>query len=230
MTATWPTLERSPLGDQVKLYHGTTEPLITSIIQDGLKPRSPSADVNWPNLRSRAGHVYLTDRHGFYFAAGAATQVKRRAVIVEVDAEQLSVDQLYPDEDYLGQMLAAEKFPSGWTSTELMQQTMAADLEQARGKWRDSLDRIGSCSVKGAISSASLLRYAMLDLTLLGPCLHVHLTATARAELSISTADEWSTPLRELTKHIFDRTPDRVSLPEFPCPVDIRAAVEVRAF
>src|SRR5713226_8459285 len=85
----------------MKLYHGTTERYLNSILKIGISPRRRRKS-NW-NVKSNPRAVYLTNVYALHFA-NAARASGEAALILEIDTDDLNSTLLAPDEDYLEQV------------------------------------------------------------------------------------------------------------------------------
>ena len=115
-----------------KLYHGTSESAVKRILKEGLLPRSVSGvGGNWDHtVPSASDRTYLTKGYAPYFAAMAAEEGERWAII-EIDYTRLAMAQydstyFLPDEDYVEQILRAQTI----TSLETQRDEMKRKAEQ----------------------------------------------------------------------------------------------------
>lgn len=111
----------------IKLYHGTSERYLDSILKHGLLPRSQSNESgNWDHtVQSADDRVYLTKGYAPYFAF-SAVEAGERWLILEIDKSKLigidiaknakerlsapsyikySWEKFFPDEDFVENML-----------------------------------------------------------------------------------------------------------------------------
>lgn len=117
-------LSRSEKEISTKLYHGTSEEHLESILGRGVLPGDLVGKSNWNEQPARSGIVYLTSTLAWMFALGAADHHAidgdleayhdysplYHPAILEVD---VSTENLLPDEDFLGQRLYAEYSGAG---------------------------------------------------------------------------------------------------------------------
>jgi len=141
----------------MKLYHGTTEHALASILQNGIVPRPERHPGNWKDETSQPGFVYLTLSHALWYAAVPCKR-RNRPVILEMDIDQIEVDRIHPDEDYLKQ--EASEWYGG---SHVGDPDWSVDVRQQQGLWRASLDKIGNVAVLGAIPVSAIRRYALLS-------------------------------------------------------------------
>lgn len=130
----------------MKLYHGTSERHLDSILKNGILPRSQSnVPGNWEHtVQGSTDNVYLTKGYAPYFAA-TATEEGERWLIVEVDKDRLlfgnrsfyggetdvgNWERFLPDEDYVESVLR------GLTKTDIEEQSagLASAMAEA-GYW-----------------------------------------------------------------------------------------------
>ena len=159
----------------MKIYHGTSLKNLNKILTNGfIKPRKGTG--NWKDtLESNSEMVYLTNSYACYFAFNTAKELSSdnpnwqaddydssKAVVLELD---ISIKNLYPDEDYLEQS-------SRWNGSKILEKdnsTMIADtvkfrdnFEQYKDQWKDSLELLGTVCHKGKISASKIKRVAIL--------------------------------------------------------------------
>lgn len=76
------------------LYHGTSESAARRIVAEGIRPRGAGGTSNWlKTVESNPECVYLTDVYGPYFAAQAAKDDERWAIL-EVDRRRISLAEV----------------------------------------------------------------------------------------------------------------------------------------
>lgn len=140
------------------LYHGTKFAILPKIKKEGIKPLQDNTQTgNWKHtIPSRIGHVYLTNAYPWYFAAHC-TRIRSKALVLEIDIPE---DMLYPDEDFIGQVLHRKEEYSDY---DLLELTEAIDLEEYKHNWEDSLTHMGTCSYKGIIPWQYVKRYAVVS-------------------------------------------------------------------
>lgn len=136
----------------MKLYHGTSEKHLEKILTKGLVPRGRRKG-NWTQFPSRHDMVYLTAAYAPFFALQAGG---KQGVIIEVDCD---LDTLYPDEDFIAQVIAKQ------TERDFheIHDEVRKNLEQYKHHAVDSIQRLGNCCHKGAISTHNISRYVVID-------------------------------------------------------------------
>lgn len=150
------------------IYHGSTAVAIDAILKDGIVPRALNGRSNWENCPSHEQMVYLTSTYPLYFAACAADSEKDKLVVVEIDFEKLKKGKLYPDEDFIAQVLYGQdrdKFNGRSCKATLEDFTkwVRNDIDSWRTRWRLSLEEMGTCAYHGTIPTDAILRYAVVD-------------------------------------------------------------------
>lgn len=82
----------------MRLYHGTTDRHLPSILKDGLRPRGEQ-ESNW-TAASNHEAVYLTKCYALHFAANSRKSKHEKLVIIEIDTDLLpDASLLLADED-----------------------------------------------------------------------------------------------------------------------------------
>jgi hypothetical protein len=82
----------------LRLYHGTTDRHLPSILKDGLRPRG-QLESNW-EAASNHEAIYLTKCYALHFAANSRNSVDEKLVIIEIDTDLLPEPSLLlADED-----------------------------------------------------------------------------------------------------------------------------------
>ncbi|MGB5857775.1 MAG: hypothetical protein WBH52_05095 [Pseudomonas aeruginosa] len=157
----------------MRLYHGTTSLHLTSVLNDGLKPRGENPSL-WA-AASNAGLVYLTTAYELHFAGHATSKDHTGDVmLIELDSEKFPErHELLADEDAIvgAIQLGAMHFPDfaeydyNLNSHELAQ-LVASDLDKwskigADAQW--SLNVIGNCTYKGIIPPSAITRIVTYD-------------------------------------------------------------------
>ena len=90
----------------MKLYHGTAALLLPQILREGLRPRSETGRRATHSTPSNRDRVYLTDTFAVRYALNKAVADRsEKAAIVEVDLSALDCSRMYPDEDYLSEVI-----------------------------------------------------------------------------------------------------------------------------
>jgi hypothetical protein len=144
----------------VRLYHGTTEAAVASILEFGLQPRGDRPG-NWDQAPSGSDRTYLTDIYAPFFATQAAAEADDESVrlaVVEVDLEVLEPDLCLPDEDYLMQKL--NDFEGNMYGRAAQYRDR---VDTYKHLWRDSLGELGSMAVRGGVPRAAITRVSLVD-------------------------------------------------------------------
>jgi len=141
----------------MKIYHGTSERFLSEILKDGIKPRKKETG-NWENFPSNEGMVYLSTTYPFYFA-NASIKKNEKIVVFEIELENLSERFLYPDEDFVSQILYKEqKRP-----LEDVQKDVIKNIHEYKSAWELSLLNFGNISYRGIIGPENIERYVLFD-------------------------------------------------------------------
>ncbi len=143
----------------IEIFHGTTTEHLDDIIKNGLKPRNKTKrkKSNW-SLASRLNHVYLSLSYSGYFAICALDKkFKYEPVILKIKIPKNKFNNLYPDEDFLGQA-----FQPHYPNIDLIELTKSIDLEKFKNTWPLSLEKIGNVSYKGIISTDMIVDYRII--------------------------------------------------------------------
>jgi hypothetical protein len=139
----------------MKLYHGTSERYLDSILRHGIRPRGRRKKSNWDAYPSRPDCVYLTNSYAAYFAERAAAKGEK-SLIVEVDVDEHD-SRLLPDEDFIAQAMAKQLK----VSIESVHRGIRDSLEGYAHHAMDSLTGLGNVCLKGTVKSVT--RYAIID-------------------------------------------------------------------
>ena len=142
----------------MKIYHGTSDKYLTDILRNGIKPRGAKKS-NWEDIPSRTDMVYLSTAYASYYALNATGKGKRKdkVLIVEIDYEELDTIKLYPDEDFILEVLNK----AGHTST--TRDKAKADLEYYKEHYYHSIEKMGVCCYKGKIPINAITRMCIFD-------------------------------------------------------------------
>ena len=145
----------------MKLYHGTSDRYLSSILQHGLRPRGRRKNSNWKTYPSRHDCVYLTQAYAPYFAEQATNIEKgERSLIIEVEIDEHD-ERLLPDEDFISQALASQLK----VSIESVHEGVRNCLEGYAHHAIDSLHGLGNACIKGRVFPEAIARYAIVDFT-----------------------------------------------------------------
>jgi hypothetical protein len=138
------------------LYHGTNEDVLPKIQLQGLKPRGKRKS-QWEHYPSRSDMVYLTTAYAFYFAMN--TKGKGRAMVLEIDSDQLVERKFFPDEDFIAQVVSNVTKQS----LEKVHGSIKDTLKQYQQYWRLSIENLGNCSYQGTIHLKTIKRMCLFD-------------------------------------------------------------------
>lgn len=199
----------------MKIYHGTSSQYLEKILRKGLIPRGRRKG-NFKQAPSHPQMVYLSIAYPFYFAIGA-TQGKHKPIVLEVETDYLDAYNLYPDEDFLHDVLQHQRKP--------IPKSLRDDLPSYQHHWRDSLNALGNCCHHGVIQPTAITRYCVFD-----PSQRVPLTSLMLdPSISIMNFSICKTKYCGLVEWMFG---DRATLPddEFMLMLDSQVSPEVRQF
>jgi hypothetical protein len=145
----------------MKVYHGTSDRMLSSILSRGLRPRGKTSDGNWKSYPSRNDMVYLSTAYAPYFA-WSAVDIKKdeKALLVEVDLDLLKVEKLYPDEDFIAQALAKQKN----VSIDAVHGKVRRTISGYRHHAHDSLHGLGNIAHRGIVPVSAITRCVTIDL------------------------------------------------------------------
>lgn len=141
--------------EQLVVYHGTSTRHLKRILKEGLEPRKDKKG-NW-ELVSRKGHVYLSIAYPLYFAINTCKSNKDEAVVLKIQMNKDDFNLLYPDEDFIGQIIH-QKIGAG----NLRMITKMVNVEEYKHHWIDSLTKMGNVSYKGKISTDKIVDYKVV--------------------------------------------------------------------
>ena len=137
----------------MKLYHGTRESKLATVLQHGITPRGGKRS-NW-KFASRPDMVYLSTAYAFYF--GLATKGRGRVAVLEIDADKLDTGLLYPDEDFLSQV-AARKFDAEVDDVHFHYRKRLGEYQK---NWQKSIDHLGTCGYRGVVPVGAITRICL---------------------------------------------------------------------
>lgn len=141
-----------------RLYHGTSEEHLDSILKNGLQPRG-DRHSNWEGQPSRTDCVYLTTNQGF--GAARSTSNSSRIVVFEIPLIFIPFDEFLPDEDFIADYRAGNEAGSA-TYHDLIG-PVRDELEDYRHHWGDSLCLMGTVAHQGEILPSNISRYCVVD-------------------------------------------------------------------
>jgi hypothetical protein len=139
----------------MKLYHGCSAKDLASIMSNGLCPRLEKQS-NWKENPSRSDTVYLTVAYPFYFALCH----EGLAAVVEIAAGGLDRTKLFPDEDFVTNVLAMR---DGQELCPYQKKDIWHILHTYGAYWKESLRFQGNCCYQGTISPHYITRYCIFD-------------------------------------------------------------------
>ena len=143
---------------KITLYHGTDIETAKKISKSGLKP----SKSHWDNCPSHDDHVYLTDTFPIRFGISKTAMTSDDEQKISVVRINVSEDNLYPDEDFLGQIPKQLYNQMGLdekiADMELIEKTIyyRDNIEKYKHLWKNSLQMLGTCSHKGKIKTKHL--------------------------------------------------------------------------
>lgn len=140
----------------MKIYHGTSELHLKSILLHGIKPRGMKKS-NWKDYPSRHDMVYLSTAYAPYFSLMGMD----KPVVFEVDMNELNIDYLHPDEDFISQAIARqEKKP-----LKDVHDRVRNTIERYQHHWELSIEQMGNCCYLGKIPLNAITRYVTWDIS-----------------------------------------------------------------
>jgi len=145
---------------KVKLYHGTDDTKLNSILKHGLLPRSRKKG-NWKDAPSRSDCVYLTNAYAPYFINTSTAKKDGMGLILEVDTNKLNERKLLPDEDAIEQTGRRNDGVEGdcFKRARYFRDRLH---NYDDGQWEQSLDVLGTCAYKGKIPNYAITRIALI--------------------------------------------------------------------
>lgn len=157
----------------MKIYHGTNELHLRSILREGLRPRG-SKKGNWKDYPSRYDMVYLSTAYAPYFSLMGMD----KPIVFEVETDKLYEELLHPDEDFIAQTVATAK----GVSIKSVHEHVRRNIEKYQGTWRMSIDNMGTCCYQGRIPLYAITRYVTWDIS-------------SQSHVSIMAGDPTITPM-----------------------------------
>ena len=97
------------MSKEIILYHGTTESKLPYILRDGIQPSNATGKPNYKAWTPGCSSwVYLTDTWPLHYSInGVSSQVDAGLpVVIKIS---IKTKHLYPDEDFLGEVLFLQK-------------------------------------------------------------------------------------------------------------------------
>ena len=138
----------------MKLYHGTSDRHLDSILANGLIPRGRRR-TNWDKRTGASLNdlVYLTSDKAASYAANSLGTDDDRCLIVEINPNCLDQNLFFPDEDYL----ALYHAPPG---IKHRLQWGRRRVYRMQEQWKDSLEQMGNIAYMGVIPPSAITRIA----------------------------------------------------------------------
>ena len=147
----------------MKLYHGTYEANLDSILKHGLRPRGKKSG-NWKHtVESNSKAVYLTNAYVFHFAQSAKKHRDGKLVVLEIDCNMLNPFLFAPDEYFLEQ---ATRKDQQFVQGDMVKRTRwfrKHALTNFQLAWKQSLEGMGTCCYHGNIPPEAITRYATVS-------------------------------------------------------------------
>lgn len=151
----------------MNIYHGTNHIYLKNILENGLTPREHKLSrnkrkSNWEKAPSRNDMVYMSTTYPWYYATLTGelkNNDRKKGVVFEINLDTLDKHNLYPDEDYVWQVMK-KAIP------ELKHSYIRDNLEFYQYLWNNSLQQFGCICHKGTIPASAIIRYCILDFTL----------------------------------------------------------------
>lgn len=143
--------------NKIILYHGTDILSAKKISREGIKPTYNDELSNWNENPSRADSVYLTDTFAVKFGL-IASDVKDLGNDFAIITVEVNEDDLYPDEDFLGQIPKClyNKFNIDIeiADYDITKKThyFKERLDDYKYLWKESLNNLGTVSHRGEIT------------------------------------------------------------------------------
>jgi hypothetical protein len=156
----------------MKLYHGTSARHLDSILAHGLCPRN-DAPGHWEQYPSRPDMVYVTSAYPFFFATHTDDEdghgnYQPEKLVVEIDSTKLDQRLLYPDEDFVAQIVARQTNNHiaaihDDIRANLTDMTCQDPAGNAVPAWEASLVALATCCYRGVIPRHAMTRYCVFD-------------------------------------------------------------------
>ena len=138
----------------MKLYHGTSYSRLQDILSNGIEPRGKAAG-NWRKYPSHPGMVYLSIAYPFYFSYISAEKEETPSLVFEIDIDELSSKNFYPDEDFVWQA-----HPEGKRPEHVL---IRDNIGVWKNIWEKSLEHMGNICYRGRIGREYITRYCVVD-------------------------------------------------------------------
>ena len=141
----------------MKLYHGTSERNLDSILKNGLTPATLNSNHHWesccPQITDE-GSVYLTPGFPIHHAVGSCYDGSK-GIVLEIDSEHLDESSIYPDENF---MLSRELIDLKWDKKKIRDKII-----NKKDMWKKSLQEFESISYDKPIDKKAIKRYCIID-------------------------------------------------------------------
>ena len=139
------------------IYHGTSANNLDSILNNGINPRSDRKS-NWDKYESRDDMAYLTLAYPFYYAACVAEN-DDSLVVFEINCDKLDESKLYPDEDYIAQVVSEQDA----VPLNEVHFIIRDNIDKWKDLWESSLEKMGNICYKGNVPISCVTRYVVVD-------------------------------------------------------------------
>jgi hypothetical protein len=133
--------------------------MVTLILDQGITPRRDNRPSTWGTIPSAADRVYLAEGYASYYAAAAAQDGDRHAVI-EIRVAKLDKRLLRPDEDFIAQALKQQN-PECRNLSWAELNHLVLTTGNWDDCWRESLQALGTCAYTGAIPAEAITRVSL---------------------------------------------------------------------
>lgn len=143
------------------LYHGTSTCRLPRLLKEGVLPRGKGRPGNWKGrIKSERGFVYLSRCFAAYYAGFAQTKDKVQDPSAEAVLLRIQIDEadLFPDEDFLAQVLAQQNGGS------CRDYCGTVSIRHNKHLWESSLRLLGSVATFSIPSNQIVAYYVIPDL------------------------------------------------------------------
>lgn len=149
---------------RTKMYHGTAYKYYDTIRKFGITPRS-SGEGNWDEFPSRSDMVYLTTTYPFFFSVAAENKEDSEKIVVfETELCNLDYNYLYPDEDFVYQVMKMKYKPKIEALAHDLHVEIKEGIEKYREMWLSSIINMGNCAYQDDIHPTCFSRCCIVDL------------------------------------------------------------------
>lgn len=126
------------------LFHGTSDKFLKKILRDGIRPREEHGNSVYKKIEfeSREDFVYLSDRYPVFYANFAQEHAGGRACVIRCEVDD---DMLFPDEEFIGTVLARQENPKHPDLKKITKQ-MILDVDpwEYQHEWPKSMKFMGT--------------------------------------------------------------------------------------